>query len=64
MRERSQLLAVRDDRIRVARRGIGRSSLSDIAVQLDELIFRLPREDDTEVHTLLARSAARCARTA
>ncbi len=61
--ECGQLLAVSDDRLRVARRDFGRPRGGDIAVQLGELIFRLGREDDAGTHTLPACSAASRART-
>src|SRR5271157_5153944 len=63
MRECGQLLAVSEDRLRVARRDFGRPRGGDIAVQLGELIFRLGREDDAGTHTLPACSAASRART-
>src|ERR1700758_4100773 len=63
MWECGQLLAVSDDRLRVARRDFGRRRGGDIAVQLRELIFRLGREDDAGTHALPACSAASRART-
>lgn len=63
MRELSQFLAVSDDRLRVARRDFRRPRGGNIAVQLDELIVRLGREDDPGTHTLPACSAASRART-